>query len=62
MAVWADVDEDDEPSDFIHNQLTAHHDHEYRDRLSGDSSQPGVEVKDVSAIYIAHAMRCYPYA
>lgn len=61
MAVWADLDEDDEASSLVHTQLTA-----YRPRDDGDDEadqRNGYEAdRNGSSAYIAHALRCYPYA
>lgn len=60
MAVWADFDEDDEPSlpSLVPDRLTS-----YTPQIvptEGDVVKEPIETGSVA--YIAHALRCYPYA
>ena len=58
MAVWAEFEEDDEPSDCHSRQMI-----EDPILLNGvDVSDKSLGVDDRPAEYIAHALRCYPYA
>lgn len=61
MAVWADFDEDDEPSlpSLVPKKLTADPSqfvHAKTDEVSDEPAETGPSA------YIAHALRCYPYA
>jgi len=62
MAVWADFDEGDEPSKLVHTQVTASRsrNHDVEDEAVQNNSC-GNAGNNPSA-YIAHALRCYPYA
>lgn len=60
MAVWADFDEDDEPSNLAHTQLTASQSRDEEDEA--DQSHGYGDASNITSAYIAHALRCYPYA
>jgi len=49
MAIWADFDEDDEPSNTVVTSEGA---------IDGADQSDGY---DNPSSYIAHALRCYPY-
>lgn len=65
MAVWADFDEDDEPSlpSLVPKKLTAGPSQfvQANTNANADEASDGPAETGPSA-YIAHALRCYPYA
>lgn len=57
MAVWAEIEDDDEPSDnhirqLIHTPINPDH----------ATVSAGLRRERDPAEYVAHALRCYPYA
>lgn len=60
MAVWADIGEDDEPSDFIRSQVITRSTQEVGAYQKEGHDELLQRIEDDSATYVAHALRCYP--